>query len=167
MQKNSEIYCYGYSLRRNQDPNPLGFLTCCCSVVKSCLTLCDPMDCSTPGFPVPHHLPKFAQVHVPCIGDAIQPCHALMSSSFCPQSSSASGTFPVSWLFSSDDQNTEASALASVLPVNIQGRSPLRLIDLISLLSKGLSGVFSSTTLQRHQFFGILPSSQFSSQNHM
>ena len=41
------------------------------SVAQSCLTLCDPMDCSTPGFPVPHHLPKFAQVHVHWIGDAI------------------------------------------------------------------------------------------------
>ena len=52
---------------------------CCCSVAQSCLTLCDPMDCSTPGLPVPHHLPEFAQVH--CIGDAIQPSHPLMPSS--------------------------------------------------------------------------------------
>ena len=44
---------------------------CCCSVTQSCPTLCDPMDCSTPGLPVPHHLPKFAQVHVHYIGDAI------------------------------------------------------------------------------------------------
>ena len=54
----------------------------CCSVTQLCLTLCDPMDCSTPGLPVPHHLPKFAQVHVHCIGDAIQPSHPLMSSSY-------------------------------------------------------------------------------------
>ena len=47
----------------------------CYSVSKSCPTCCDPMDCSTPGFPVPHHLPDFAQVHVHCIGDAI---HAIM-----------------------------------------------------------------------------------------
>ena len=53
----------------------------CCSVAQSCLTLCDPIDCSTPGFPVPHHLPKFIQVHVHCIGEAIQPSHALMPSS--------------------------------------------------------------------------------------
>ena len=45
---------------------------CCCSVTKSCLTLCDPMDCSMPGFPVPHHLPEFAQVHVHWVSDAIQ-----------------------------------------------------------------------------------------------
>ena len=46
---------------------------CCCSVAQSCLTLCDPMNCSTPSLPVPHHLPEFAQVHVHCIGDAVQP----------------------------------------------------------------------------------------------
>ena len=54
---------------------------CCCSVAQSCLTLCNPMDCSTPGFPVLHHLLKFAQVHVHCNGDAIQPSHPLMPSS--------------------------------------------------------------------------------------
>ena len=76
--------------------------------------------------------------------------------SFCPQSFPASRTFPVSQLFASHDQNIGASALASVLAVNIQGWSPLRLSGLISLLSKGLSGVFSST-VQRHIVFGILP----------
>ena len=44
---------------------------CCCPVIQSCPNLCDPMDCSTPGLPVPHHLLKFAQVHVQCMGDAI------------------------------------------------------------------------------------------------
>ena len=83
--------------------------------------------------------------------------------SFCPRSFPASGTFSVNRLFTSDDQNTGASA--SVLSVNIQGWSPLRLTDLISLQSKGLSGVFSNTTVQRHQFFGILPSLWFSSHN--
>ena len=71
-----------------------------------------------------------------------------------PQSFSAPETFPMSHLFASDDQNIGASA--SVLPVNVQGWPPLRLTGLISLLSKGLSGVFSSTTVWRHQFFGIL-----------
>ena len=75
--------------------------------------------------------------------------------SFCPQSFPASGIFPVSRLFTSHDQNTGASASASVLPVNIQSWSPLRLTGLISLLSKGLSGVFSSTTVKRHQFFSL------------
>ena len=87
-------------------------------------------------------------------------CHPAISSSdtlfFCPQSFPASGTFPMSWLLSSDDQNTGASASASVLPTSIQGWFPLRLTGLISLLSKVLSGVFSSTPVRRHQFFGIL-----------
>ena len=51
---------------------------CCCSVAQSCPTLCDSMDCSMPGLPVPHHLLEFAQVHVHCIGDPIQPSHPLM-----------------------------------------------------------------------------------------
>ena len=53
----------------------------CCSVTQSCPTLRNPMDCSTPGFPVPHHLADFAQVHVHCIDDAIQPSHPLLPSS--------------------------------------------------------------------------------------
>ena len=86
-------------------------------------------------------------------------CYPAISSSdtlFCPQSFPESGTCPMSHLFMSDKQNTGASASAPVLPVSIQGWSPLRLTGLISLLSKGLSGVFSSTTVWRHQFFGAL-----------
>ena len=55
--------------------------TPCCSVAQSCATLCDPMDCSTPGFPVLHHLPQFAQTHVHGVGDIIQPSHPLSSPS--------------------------------------------------------------------------------------
>ena len=77
--------------------------------------------------------------------------------SFCLQSFLASGSFLMSQLFPSGDQNPGASALASVLPMNIQGWCPLGLIDLISLLSKGLSRVFSSTTVQKHQFFSTQP----------
>ena len=133
---------------------------CCCrSVTQLCPTLCDPMDCSTPGLPVHHHLLKFVQVHVHCTSDAVQPSHRLDTLfSFCPQSFPASGTFPMSPLFTSNDQNPGASASTSVLPVNIQGWSPLRLTGVISLLSKGLSGVFSSTTVWMQQFFGALPS---------
>ena len=123
--------------------------------------------CSMPDLPVPYNLPKFAQVHVHCIGGAIQPSHPLTPSS--PSALNlfpASGTFPVSQLFPSDDQNTGVSASASVLatsiqgwfPTSIQGLFPLRLTGLISLLSKGLSGVFSSTTVWRHQFFSAAPS---------
>ena len=90
-------------------------------------------------------------------------CHPAISSSdalfFCPQFFPVSGTFPMSCLFISDDQNTGASASVSVLPVNIESWSPLRLIGLICLLYKGLSGVFS-TRVRRHQFFGVLPTLQ-------
>ena len=89
--------------------------------------------------PCPHHLSEFAQVHVHCIGNAVPPSHPLTPSYSCPGSFPALGTFPVSHLFASDDQNTGASASASVLSVNIQGWSHLRLTRLISLLSKGLS----------------------------
>ena len=97
-------------------------------------------------------------------------CHPVTSSfdalfSFCPQSLPALGTFPMSCVSTSDDQNTGASASSSIHPVNIQAWSPLRLTGLISLLSKGLSGLFYSTTLRRHQFFGILPSLWSSSHN--
>ena len=77
---------------------------------------------------------------------------------FCPQSFPVSGSFPTSWLFISSDHNIGASASASVFPMSIQGWFPLRLTDLISLLSEGLSRVFSSTTVWRHQFFSALPS---------
>ena len=70
-----------------------------------------------------------------------------------PQSFPASLSFPISLLFASDGQNIGVSASASVLPVNIQGWFPLGLTVLISLLSKGLSRVFSNTTVQKHQFF--------------
>ena len=73
-----------------------------CSVAKSCLTFCDPMDWSMPGFPVPHHLPEFTQIHVYWVGDAFHQFHPLSHFfSFCLQSFPASGYFPVSQLFSS------------------------------------------------------------------
>ena len=112
---------------------------------------------SRPPFPSssPGVCPSSCSLHQWC-PPAISSSDTLFS--FCPQSFPASGTFPRNRLFASDDQNTRASASASVLPVDIQGWSPLRLTGLISLLSKGLSEVFSSTTVQRHQFFGGLPS---------
>ena len=74
--------------------------------------------------------------------------------SYCPQSFPASGSFPMSQLFTSCGQSIGASASASVLPMNIQGWFPLGLTGLISLLSKGLTRVFSNTTVPKHQFFG-------------
>ena len=119
---------------------------CYCSVTQSCPNLCDLMDCSTPGFLVLHHLPELAQTHVHWVSDAIQPSHPCHSSlSTCPQSLPASGFLPVCQLFASGGQSIEASATASVLPMNIQGWFPLGLTGLISLQSKGLSRVFSSS----------------------
>ena len=74
--------------------------------------------------------------------------------SSCLQSFPASGSFPISWLFRSGGQNIKASASASVLPTNIQDWFPLGWSGWISWQSKGLSRVFSSTTVQKHQFFG-------------
>ena len=65
---------------QTKDAAVLPACCCCCSVTQSCPTLCHPMDCSTPGLPAPHHLPEFAQVHVHCISDAIQPSHPLTPS---------------------------------------------------------------------------------------
>ena len=95
---------------------------------------------------------------------AISSSDALFS--FCPQSFPASGTSPMSRLLASDDQNTGASASASVLPMNIQGWFCLGLTGLISLQSNGLSRGFSNTTIQKHQFFGTQPSLRSSSHIH-
>ena len=122
---------------------------CCCSVAQSCPTLCYPMDCSTPCFPVLHHLLEPAQTHVSWVGDAIQPSLPLSPLLLLP----ASGSFPMSRLFTSGGQTIGASASASVLPVNIQGEFHLGLTGLISLWSKGFSTVFSSITIWKHQFF--------------
>ena len=93
----------------------------CCLFTKSCQTLCDPVDCSTPGFPVLHYLPEFAQTHVHQVGDAIQPSHPLSSPSPPVFSESAQGLFPMSHFFASSGQSVGASASASVLPMNIPG----------------------------------------------
>ena len=141
---------------------------CCCSVAQFCLALCGPMDFSTPGLPIPHHLPEIAHVYMHCIHDAVQPSHPLT-----PSSPSALSLFqnqgisifsnesfvhirwPKYWSFS-----------FSISPSNkYSGLISLKIDGLISLQSKGLSGVFSSTTVQRHQFFGALPSLQSSSHN--
>ena len=87
-------------------------------------------------------------------------CHPTILSSvalFCLQSFPASGSFPMSWLFASGGQSIGASALPSVLPMNIQGWFPSGLTGLLSLLSKELSSVFSSITVQNNQFFGAQP----------
>ena len=98
-------------------------------------------------------------------------CHPAISSSVvpfssCPQSIPTSGTFPMSQLLAWGGQSTGVSALTSFLPKKSQGWSPLEWTGWISLQSKGLSRVFSNTTIQKHQFFGAQPSSQYNSHIH-
>ena len=136
------------------------------SVAQSCPTLCDPMNRSTPGLPV-HQQP----------GVYLNPCPlsrccypAILSSvvpfSSCPQSLLASRSFPIRQLFSWGSQNIGVSASASVIPMNTQDWFPLGWTGWTSLQSKGLSRVFSNTTVQKHQFFRTQLSSQSNSHIH-
>ena len=132
------------------------------SVTQSCPTLCDPMDCSTPGFHVHHQLQEFTQTHVHWVGDAIQPSHPLASPS--PPAfklSQHQGLFK--WVSSS---HQAAKVLEFQLPMNTQDWSPSGWTGWIFLQSKGLSRVFSNTTVQKHQFFGAQLSSQSNSHVH-
>ena len=135
---------------------------CCCSVAKSCLTFCSPMNCSTPGFSVPHHL-ELAQIHILCIGDAIQPAHLLPPSSspafnlsqhhnlFQRVGSSHQvweyGSF--SWVWKLPEYGSFSFSIS--LSKEYSGLISFRIDWLISLLSKGLSRVFSSITIWKHQ----------------
>ena len=123
------------------------------SVAQSCLTLSDPMNRSTPGFPVHHQLPELAQTHVYHISNAIQPSHPLSSPSPPAFNLSQNRVFPKESVCHIMWQNTGVSASPSVLPMNIQDWFPLGLTGWISLQSKGLSRVFSNTTVQKYQFF--------------
>ena len=117
----------------------------CCSVSESCLTLQSRglqhvrLSCLSPSPGVCSDASPLSQWCHPTISSSVIPF------SSCPQSFPASGSFPMSQSFASGGQNIGASALASVLPMNIQGWFPLQLTGLISLLSKALSSVFSST----------------------
>ena len=121
---------------------------CCgggCSAARSCPTLCGPMDCNMPGSSVlliSWSLLKFAVIESMMPSNLCYPLLLL-------QYFSASGSFPMHWLITLGG----ASASASDLPMTIQSLFPVGLTRLISLLSKGLLRVFSSTTVQKHQFF--------------
>ena len=122
--------------------------------------LCDPMDCSTLGFPVLHCLLGFAQTHVHWVGDAIQPSQPplppspLVLSLFQYQvfSQSVGSSHQVAKILEFEPQHQPFHWI--ILPL----KNPLGLTGLISLLSQGLSGVFSSTTIRKHQFFSAQPS---------
>ena len=133
-------------------------ITYCCyfSVTQSCLTL-QFHGLQHTRLPCPSPTPGACSNSCPLSWW----CHLTISAnvthfSSYPQSYPASGSFPISQLFASGDQNIGALASASVLPMNIEGWFPLGLIGLISLLSKWPSRVYSSTTIWKHRFFGIL-----------
>ena len=125
------------------------------------------------------HEPQHARLPCPSPTSGVHPnpcplsrwCHPTISSSVtlfssCPQSFPASGSFQMSQLFTSRGQSIGVSASTSVLPMNTQDCSPLGWTGWISLQSKGLSRVFSNTTVEKHQFFGAQPSSQSNSHIH-
>ena len=122
------------------------------SLARSCPTLCDPMDCSTPGLPVHHQLPELTQTHIHWVSDAIQPSHPLSSPSP-PASNPSQHQDLFQWVNSSH----EVAKVLEFQPQHqsfqwIQDWSPLGWTGWISLQSKGLSRVFSNTTVQKHQF---------------
>ena len=136
------------------------------SVAQFCLTVCDPMDCNMPDFPVSHQLLELTQTHVHWVSDTIQPFHPLSSPSLSFSLSQHQGLFK--WVSSWHQ-------VAKVLEFQLQHHSFqwifrtdffLGLIDWISLQSKGLSRVFSNTTVQKHQFFGAQLSLESNSNIH-
>ena len=125
------------------------------SVAESCPTLCNPMDCSTPGFPVHHQLLELAQIQIHWVSDAIQPSHPLSSPSPLPFNLSQNqGLF---------QRVSSSHQVAKLLEFQLQHQSfqwmsiqdwfPLGWTGWISLMSKGFSRVFSNTTVQKHPFF--------------
>ena len=138
-----------------------------CSITQSCLTLSNTMNCSMLGLPVHHQLLEFTQTNVHRISYAIQLSHPLSSPSPpAPNPSQHQSLFPMSQLLAWGGQSTGVSALASFLPMNTQDWSSSEWYGWSSLQSKGLSGVFSNTTVQKHQFFGAQLSSQSNSHIH-
>ena len=131
---------------------------CCCSVAKLYLAL-QPHGLQHAKLPCPSLSPRVCSNSCPLSWW----CHPIISSSVtlfssCPQSFPASGSFTMNQLFASGGQRIGASASASVLPMSIQDWFPSGWTGLISSLSKGISRVFSNTTIQKHQFFGAQPS---------
>ena len=131
------------------------------SAAQLCPTLRDPMDCSTPGFPVHHQLLELIQTHVHQVSDPIQPFHPVSPFSFCLQSFPALGSFLVSQFFASGSQSIEVSASASVLPMNFQGWSPLEWTGWISLPVQGtlkslLQHHSSKASILQHPAFFIV-----------
>ena len=146
-----------YILAQSWESSLITSYSCCCSVAQSCPPLCDPMDCSMPGFPVLHHLPEFAQTHVHWGSDAIQPSHPLLPSPP-PAFNLSQHQHLFQWVSSSHQVAKVLELQYQSFQWIIQGWFPLGLTCLISLQSKGPSGVFSSNTVQRHPFCSAQPS---------
>ena len=129
-------------------------LTFCCSVAQSCPAVCSPVDCSTPAFPVLHYsrnLLKFISIESVILSNHLILCHPLILPSVFPNIGVFSNKLAL-WI------KWPKYWPASVFAMNIQGWLPLGLTGLICLQSKGLSRVFSSTTIWKHQFFSTLTS---------
>ena len=136
------------------------------SVAQSCPTLCDPMDRNTSGLPSitnSQSLPKLVSIESVMPSNHLILCRPLLLP---PSIFPSIRVFQMSQLFKSGGQNIGISTSTSVLPMNIQDWSPLGWTGWISLLSKGLSRVFSNTTVQKHQFFGTQLSLQSNSHIH-
>ena len=133
------------------------------SITQSCPTLCDPMNCSTPGLPVHHHIPEFTSTKSVMPSSHLIICHPLLllplispSIRVFAKESTLRMRWPKYWSFS----------FSSFLPKKSQGWSPSEWTGWISLQSKGRSRVFSNTTVQKHQFFCAQLSSQSNSHIH-
>ena len=127
----------------------------CCSAAKSCLILCNSMDCSTPQSSVLHYLLEFAQIHVHWVSKTIQPSHPLpLPSTFAFNFSQHQGLSQWISSFASGELQLQHQSFQWIF----RGWFPLGLTGLISLLSKGLSRVFSSTAVQKLHFFSTQPS---------
>ena len=175
------VHQVGDAIQPSASNHPTILAATAAKSLQSCSTLCDPIDGSPPGSPIPGTLQarilewvgisfskawkwkvKVKSLLCPTLSDLMDcslPGYSVQLSSplsfsfsSCFQSFPASGSFLMSQFFASGGQSTGASA--SVLPMNIQGWFPLGLTGLISLQSKGLSRVFSNNTVQKHQFFG-------------
>ena len=144
----------------------MDIICCCCSVTKLCLTLYDPMAAAHQvplSYMISQSLLKFLSIESVMLSNHLIVCYPLF---LLPSIFPASGSSPMSWLFSLGGQSVGASASASVLLMNIQGWFPSGLTGLISLQCKGLSRVFSNTTVQKHQFSDAQPSLWFNSHIH-
>ena len=166
----SDFWMVSFSLSANILSSSFLFVFCFSSVQFSCSVVSDSLRPHEPQHtrpPCPSPTPRVYSNSHP----SSWWCHPAIASSVipfssCPQSLPASGSFPMSQLIAWGSQSIGVSASASVLPMNTQDWSPLGWTGWISLQSKGVSRVFSNTTVQKHQFFSTQLSSQSNSHTH-